>query len=65
MISAIALIYQPVVQAYCALVALACQSKLKSTAFLTLSVRYSFFSYSIYTLGYRDSRELLRCLYLV
>jgi putative DNA primase/helicase len=65
MISAIARIYQPGVQADCALVALADQGKLKSTAFRTLAVRDSWFSDSIDTLGDRDSRERLRGLWIV
>jgi len=65
MISAIARIYQPGVQADCALVALADQGKLKSTAFRTLAVRDPWFSDSIDTLGDRDSRERLRGLWIV
>jgi len=65
MISAIARALEPGVQADCALVALAGQGKLKSTAFRTLAVRDCWFSDSIDTLGDRDSRERLRGLWIV
>ena len=65
MISAVARAFEPGVQADCALVALAGQGKLKSTAFRTLAVRDCWFSDSIDTLGDRDSRERLCGLWLV